>query len=152
MYQEIQKVMKNYTTTRTVKHKHKTTKWITYGVLKSIKYRDKYKTLRITPPDTERHATLKINLRTYNRPTILTRVEGLIRTAKSTYYECAFNRNKLSIKNTWGVINEIISKSAKNKSFPDIFKHGQIDQEIAKKLNQFFFSKCRPRPIQKHPL
>ena len=63
MYQDIQKVMNKYTTTRTVKydkHKHKKPKWITYGVLKSIKYRDKlYKTLRITPPDTERHATQK---------------------------------------------------------------------------------------------
>ena len=127
MFQEIQKVMNKYKTTRTVKydkHKHKKTKWITYGVLKSIKYRDKLnKTLRITPPDTERHATLKINLRTYN--TILRRV---IRTAKSTYYECAFNRHKLSIKNTWGVINEIISKSANNKTFHDVFKHGHIER------------------------
>ena len=85
----------------------------------------------------EINATLKINLRTYN--TILRRV---IRTAKSTYYEYAFNRHKLSIKNTWGVINEIISKSANNKSFPDVFKHGQIelkdDQEIANRFNAFF--------------
>ena len=37
--------------------------WITYGVLQSIKYRDKlYKTLRKTPHDTESHATLTINL------------------------------------------------------------------------------------------
>ena len=68
--------------------------------------------------------------------------------AKSTYYEYAFNRHKLSIKNTWGVINEIISKSANNKSFPDVFKHGQIelkdDQEIANRFNAFFYSNVGP--------
>ena len=109
-----------------------------YGVLKSIKYRDKlYKTLRKTPHGTERHATLTINLRTYN--TILRRV---IRAAKSAYYEYAFNRHRFDIKNTWGVINEIISKSAKTKSFPDIFKDGQHelsdDREIANRFNAFF--------------
>ena len=141
MYQEIHKVINKYTTMRTVKfakHKHKKTNWITYGVLKSIKYRDKlYKTLRKTPHGTERHATLTINLRTYN--TIVRRV---IRAAKSAYYEYAFNRHRFDIKNTWGVINEIISKSAKTKSFPDIFKDGQHelsdDREIANRYNAFF--------------
>ena len=121
MYQEIHKVMNKYTTMRTVKfakHKHKKTNWITYGVLKSIKYRDKlYKTLRKTPHGTASHATLTIYLRTYN--TILRRV---IRAAKSAYYECAFNRHRFNIKNTWGVINEIITKSAKTKSFPTFLK------------------------------
>ena len=138
MYQEIHKVMNKYTTMRTVKfakHKHKKTNWITYGVLKSIKYRDKlYKTLRKTPHGTE---TLTINLITYN--TILRRV---IRAAKSAYYECAFNRHRFNIKNTWGVINEIITTSAKSKSFPDIFKDGQHelndDQEIANRFNALF--------------
>ena len=45
-------------------------------------------------------------------------------------------------KNTWGVINEIISKSAKTKYFPDIFKDGQHelkdDREIANRFNAFF--------------
>ena len=71
--------------------------------------------------------------------TILRRV---IRAAKSAYYECAFNRHRFNIKNTWGVINEIISKSAKTKSFPDIFKDGQhelsCDREIANRFNAFF--------------
>ena len=81
-------------TVKFAKHKHKKTKWITYGVLKSIKYRDKlYKTLRKTPHDTESHATLTIHLRTYN--TILRRVIGA---AKSAYYQCAFNRHRLNIK------------------------------------------------------
>ena len=47
-----------------------------------------------------------------------------------------------NIKNTWGVINEIISKSVKTKSFPDIFKDGQHElndgREIANRFNAFF--------------
>ena len=125
-------------TVKFAKHKHKKTNWITYGVLKSIKYRDKvYKTLRKTPHGTESHATLTIHFRAYN--IILRRV---IRAAKSAYYECVFNRHRFNIKNTWGVINEIITKSAKTKSFPDIFKDGQHelndDREIANRFNAFF--------------
>ena len=45
-------------------------------------------------------------------------------------------------KNTWGVINEIILKSAKTKSCPDIFKDGQHglndDLEITNRFNAFF--------------
>ena len=47
----------------------------------------------------------------------------------------------INIKNTWGVINEIITKSAKTKSFPDIFKDGQHelndDRETANRFNAF---------------
>ena len=47
-------------------------------------------------------------------------------------------------KNTWGVINEIISKSAKTKSFPDIFKDGKHelndDREITNRFNAFFIN------------
>ena len=43
-----------------------------------------------------------------------------------------------------GVINEIISKSAKTKYFPDIFKNGQHelndDREIANTFNAFFIN------------
>ena len=50
----------------------------------------------------------------------------------------------LSIKNTRGVINEIISKSAKTKYFPDIYKNGQHelndDREIANRFNAFFIN------------
>ena len=42
----------------------------------------------------------------------------------------------------WGVINEIISKSAKTKSVPDIFKDVQhelsVEREIANRYNAFF--------------
>ena len=47
-------------------------------------------------------------------------------------------------KNTWGVINEMISKCAKTKSFLDIFKDGQHelndDREIANRYNAYFIN------------
>ena len=56
------------------KHKHKKSTWITNGILRSISYRDKLKRL---PSDSERHANIKVNLKTYQ--SILRR---LIRDAK----------------------------------------------------------------------
>ena len=53
-----------------------------------------------------------------------------------------FQSTQTQHKITWGVINEIISKSAKTKYFPDIFKDGQHelkdDREIANRFNAFF--------------
>ena len=49
-----------------------------------------------------------------------------------------------ALKKTWGVINEIISKSAQTKYFPDIFKDGQHelndDREVATRFNAFFIN------------
>ena len=62
------------------KHKHKNSKWITKGIVRSISYRDKlYLKLKRTPVDSERHNILKYNLKTYQ--SILKR---LIRDAKSS--------------------------------------------------------------------
>ena len=47
------------------KHKHKNSKWITKGIVRSISYRDKlYLKLKQTPVDSERHNILKYNLKT----------------------------------------------------------------------------------------
>ena len=49
------------------KHKHKKTKWITDGIIKSIKYRDHlYKQLKLAIPGSPEFHNLKINLKTYN--------------------------------------------------------------------------------------
>ena len=63
------------------KHKHKNSNWITKGIVRSIKYRDKLNLqLKRTPVDSERHNILKLNLKTYQ--SILKR---LIRDAKKQY-------------------------------------------------------------------
>ncbi len=49
------------------KHKHKHSKWITCGTIKSINYRDNmYKNLKMTHPDSQQFTILKANLNTYN--------------------------------------------------------------------------------------
>ena len=49
------------------KYKHKKSKWITYGILKSIRFRDNlYKKLKLTNPVLREYEILYINLQTYN--------------------------------------------------------------------------------------
>ena len=120
------------------KYKHKREKWITYGILRSIKYKDKlYKTLRTTPTDSITYTTLKHNFTIYRA--ILKRS---IRNAKKLYYESCFNRYKSDIKNTWSTINTILNKNKKVKSFPRFFKDNGIEVEdkllIANRFNNFF--------------
>ena len=78
------------------KHKHKNSNWITKGIVRSIKYRDKlYLQLKRTPVDSERHNILKLNLKTYQ--SILKR---LIRDAKKQYYQKQFEKYKNDVNQT----------------------------------------------------
>ena len=96
------------------KYKHKKSKWITYGIIKSIRFRDKlYKKLKLTNPVLREYEILYTNLQTYNK--ILKRS---IREAKQLFLESTFNRYKSDIRNTWKTINEILLRSHKTICFP----------------------------------
>ena len=70
------------------KYKHKKSTWITQGLLKSIRYRDKLdKQLRLSNPNSLHYDTLKFNLKTYNLI-----IRKSIISAKQIYYESRFNR------------------------------------------------------------
>ncbi len=87
------------------KYRHKKTKWITSGIIKSIQYGDNlYKKLKMTHHGSTQFAIYKVNLDTYNN--ILKRI---IRLAKQNYYLTIFTRG------TWKAINEILNKT-KRKS------------------------------------
>ena len=95
-----------YRTVKFNKHKHKNSNWITKGIVRSIKYRDKlYLQLKRTPVDSERHNILKLNLKTYQ--SILKR---LIRDAKKQYYQKQFKKYKNDVKKHMGH-NQTNSKS-----------------------------------------
>ena len=97
------------------KYKHKKSKWITYGILKSIRFRDNlYKKLKLTNPVLREYEILYINLQTYNK--ILKRS---IRVAKQLFLESTFNRYKFDIRNTWKTINEILTGNHKTTCFPN---------------------------------
>jgi hypothetical protein len=82
------------TTAKYSKHKHKNNKWITAGLLNSIKFRDKlYLKLKRTPHDNPLYDQLKINLGTYNKI-----LKKAIREAKKSYYHHCFEMYKNDIK------------------------------------------------------
>ena len=120
------------------KYKHKKYAWITLGLLKSIRYRDKlYKQLRLSNPNSLHYDTLKLNLKTYNlilRKSIIS--------AKQMYYESRFNRIGNDIRRTWKTINEILTKNQTKNKFPAVFNdNGSMITDkvnIANKFNVFF--------------
>ena len=120
------------------KYKHKKSAWITLGLLKSIRYRDKlYKQLRLSNPNSLHYDTLKLNLKTYNlilRKSIIS--------AKQMYYESRFNRIGNDIRRTWKTINEILTKNQTKNKFPTVFNdNGSMITDkvnIANKFNVFF--------------
>ena len=119
------------------KHKHKKSKWITNGIIKSIKFRDSlYRRLKHTPSSDDLHSTLKTNLTTYNRI-----LKTSIKHAKYLYYHDIFLKYKKDIKNTWVTIKDLISQK-NNKSLPALFTingNSVSDQkEIAAKFNEYF--------------
>ena len=100
------------------KHKHKKTKWITNGIIQSIRFRDKlYKNLKLSTPNTVNFFTIKQNLKTYNLI-----LKKLIKEAKELYYKSEFAKHKNDSKKTWDIINNIIKKKAAS-SFPEYIKH-----------------------------
>ena len=81
--------------------------------------------------------TLKINLNTYNKI-----LKKSIREAKKTYFYNSFKKYNGDIKNTWGVITNILKKNRENKSFPHYFKINGKNitnkTDIADSFNNFF--------------
>ena len=120
------------------KHKHKKSTWITNGIIRSISYRDKlYLELKRLPSDSERHANLKVNLKTYQ--SILRR---LIRDTKKCYYQHQFDKFKNDIKNTWGTIKQILNRTRSKENLPEAFLIDNVMTSdhtiIANKFNTFF--------------
>ena len=120
------------------KHKHKKSTWITKGIIKSIKFRDKlYLKLKSTSESSVMYDQLKLNLQNYS--SILKR---LIRTAKIEYYNNKFSKFKNDMKNTWATIKEIICKSNRKRKTPEyyIIENEKVTNEniIVQEFNKFF--------------
>ena len=97
------------------KYRHKGNKWITRGIMNSIKFRDKlYVKHKMTPLDSPIKETLRINLSTYNKI-----LKKNIRLAKTQYYHSVFEKFKKDIKHTWITIKELLNRTKNKKTFPD---------------------------------
>ena len=121
------------------KYRHKKCKWITFGLLKLIEFRDNlYRELKKTPIDRDDYRNKKINLRTYNR--IINRSKTYL---KKRYYAEKFHQLKNNIKLTWRLINEVLGNNP-NKSISTKFNINDKcitdQQEIANHFNSFFAS------------
>ena len=120
------------------KYIHKKDKWITSGILRSIKFKDKlYALLKSTSVNDSKYENLKFNFKTYSKI-----LKSSIRMAKINYYNHQFDMFKNDMRKTWMKINEIINKDKKKKNFPEQFL---IDDKlisdksmITNKFNQYF--------------
>ena len=120
------------------KYKHKKSTWLTNGLLKSIRFRDKlYKQMKCILPTSVEYEIIRLNLKTYNN--ILRK--SLFR-AKRLFLSYTFNKYNSDIKNTWKSINELLSRNYTNKSFPQslVIDGTQISdkREIVNTFNSFF--------------
>ena len=121
------------------KYKHKKSKWISRGIINSIKYRDNlYKVHKMTDPDSIDYSIQAENLKIFN--SLLKRT---IREAKQIFYDALFTKFKSDIRGMWKTINDILCKTKKKKSFPSFFRDEDnkiiTDKvQIANKFNIFF--------------
>jgi hypothetical protein len=120
------------------KHRHKKSKWITTGLITSIKNRDSlYKELKHLNNTDPQYITKKNSLQQQNRI-----LKKNIRLAKQMYYQNCFNKFHSDIKKTWQVIKEVISKEEKTENYPDYFiindNYVSDPSHIANEFNQFY--------------
>ena len=120
------------------KYKHKKSKWITTGIMKSIFYRDKlYVKLKSTSVNSIEYIPLQERFKTYNA--ILKRA---LREAKRLYYHSRFQNFKFDIKKTWNTINEILNKQKDKTNFPNYFLYEgrkiTDPKEISNEFNSYY--------------
>lgn len=120
------------------KRRHKNNKWISYGIINSIKSRDiMYLELKRTPVNDGRYLTLKHNLNVFNNI-----LKKAIREAKVDYYNSLFDKYKHDVRNTWKSISEVLHKANRQKkSIEKIIHDGRCitdTKEIADSFNNFF--------------
>ena len=133
--------IKDYIPTKTVKfhkHKHCNNRWITNGIVRSIKYRDKlYYRLKKTEANSDAYVQLKLTLSTYNKI-----LKKAIKNAKILYYKNQFNKYRNNIKQTWKIINGVINKSHEKSPFSEYFlinnQKVKNKKSIADSFNKFY--------------
>ena len=106
--------------------------WITSGIIKSIKTRNKlYKKFRDNPNDVNKNKYVSFR----------NKLTHLIRISSKKYYQNKFNSYKNNIKRTWQTINDILGKNNKSAG-PAYFSDGTSKisdpKLIASKFNKFF--------------
>jgi exonuclease III len=146
LHEILQEKMDEFLPCKTIKikkYRHKKSPWITFGIIKSLKARDKlYKNMIKAPINSIRYTELQLNLHTFN--SILRRS---IRWAKSNYFHHKLESYKFNIKRTWDVIKDLIHKG-KASDYPLFFnvqgKKLSDPKSIADNFNKYFASIVSP--------
>lgn len=120
------------------KYKHKLTPWITFGLLNSIKYRDKlYVKLIKTSLASTKYLSIEKEYKDF-----CSVLQSSLRKAKSDYYHKQFQDSISDIKKTWSKINEVLCRKSKRAEMPDYFLDGNKviteNVDIANCFNNFF--------------
>ena len=122
------------------KYQHKKNKWITTGIISSIKNRDRlYRELKDLTCADPQYLNQKNCLKEHNRI-----LKKSIRLSKKMYYQNCFNKFRSDIKKTWQVIKEVISKNNKTNDYPEFFvinSHNVSEPiQIANEFNRFYIN------------
>ena len=124
------------------KYKHKKSPWITFGIIKSIKFKDKlYRSLKQLSPDTPPFLTSKHNLRIYKGI-----LNTCIRKAKKNYYYSQLQKFKSDITQTWNTLRQIINKEKQETTNFELNKDGKIITDLKVIVSEFnnYFSTVGP--------
>ena len=120
------------------KYKHKVSPWITFGILNSMKFRDKLYIKWKKVNSTSQSYTLLGN----SYKSFCSLLQKTIRMAKSQYYHRQFENFKSNMKKTWTQINELLSNKKKASDLPKYFFDGNTkltdNSDIANCFNNFF--------------
>ena len=120
------------------KYKHKKSSWITLGIIRSIKYKDKlYRTLKTLSSNHPMYNVKKNNLRVYKG--ILNKC---IRKAKKNYFHTKLHKYKSDVTQTWNILKDIINRQEITNAF-ELEKGGEriTNLEIVvEEFNKYFGS------------
>ena len=122
------------------KYCHKKEKWVTPGILNSIKTRDqKYWQLKTLHQDHPHYIYLKQELKMFNNI-----LRSVIRKAKKIYLDNYFEINKCNLRNTWDKVLQLIGTNNNTNMLPEYINTGngiaKGDVDMAKTFNKYFTS------------
>ena len=127
-------------TTKFNKYKHKLKSWITKGILKSLKTKDKLfkKMCRLKHINNTTYEFNKIKYDKYKQM-----LHKVLRAAKQNYWTEQFELNKNNMKTTWKNINYLLNRQNDKSNFPDFFldsnnSHITNHESIANGFNNFY--------------
>lgn len=117
--------------------KHKINRWITKGILKSMKTRDKLYNKWRQAKCQMRQRDLEQQYKSYRN-----QLTALIKIAKKNYWQNVFEESKHDMKVTWKNINNILKKTSNKSDIPTIIKDAEktytAQKEISNAFNSFY--------------